>query len=132
MLPIIQTPAAGVDFDGSVGNGLVDFDASTVFGSMLPARAAANAIIKSVSLENLFAEEIPFDCFLLAPGVGLGSTERITIQRTTGAGFSFAGCGLEVPRDNLGVSWRLILITIGKTSLASFVVSVDMGPSTGA
>ena len=96
MRTIIQTPAAGTDFDGTTDNGLITFaDLPLVGGAedQVP-------IIMNIALENTFTEALTsIDCFLKEASAGLTTTRRITILRVLNQeGFSLAGCHIEVPR----------------------------------
>ncbi len=124
MQTVIQTPAAGAQFTGLAGAGLEDFLSLPISGN------DERPIIQNVALKwtDDAALPIAFDCFLQNPAGT--ATERITIIRLIGAnvteGFSKAGCRIVVP-VTAGVPWLLTLVTVGKTVLASFIVSFSKG-----
>ncbi len=125
MLTVIQTPAAGTDFTGVVGAGLVDFLDLPISGN------DERPILQNVALKWTDGGALPtlINCYLQNPAGT--STERILIVRLTGAditeGFSKAGCRIVVPVNSTGVPWLLELHTTGKSVLASFIVSFSKG-----
>ena len=133
MITVVQTPLAGTDFDGTAGNGLVDFLDLAIQGD------DERPILKNVALKWTDGGALPteINCFLQLPGGT--ATERLLIIRLVGAtlaeGFSNIGCRMVVPIiKSSGVPWELTLITTGKAVLASFIASYAKGwaePSPG-
>ncbi len=139
MLTVIQTPAAGTDFDGLTGGvtgtGLIDFselDELEEGPNIVP-------IITGISLDNNGnADTMLVNCFLKPAADALTTTRRKTIRRPALeiSQFNIDGCKIYVPREVatfplILTPWTLILITTGKTALASWVVSMTTGPIPG-
>ncbi len=125
----IQTRTTTDQFDGSAGQGLVDFADLPI-----PAGESVVPIVTAIALENNGAEDIPtIDCFFKPAAASLSTTERITVRRLTptsangSQGFSLAGCRIPVPKASDGTPWVLVLVTTGKTLGASLVVSYESG-----
>lgn len=140
MITTVQTPAAGDDFDGTTNLlGLVDFAALLAGSGMaLTESPLIVPIITSISYSNNQTETLGINCFLKPAAAALGTTVRKTIRRPAADinGFNVDGCKIAVPRVVAGTPlvldpWVLILITTGKTDLASLIVSFYIGPAEG-
>lgn len=136
MKTIRQTVTAGNDFDGTAGNGLVDF---VTGDQLLPLAADQLAVPVILNIELRLREAgappaAPDDirCWL-NPNDGTNNEERYTIFDTTlnadtvPAGFNYLGCHIPVPRQNdTGLPWLLQLYTTNLVPAACFLVSYTM------
>lgn len=130
MRTLIQTVAGAAQFTGAGNAGFLDF---ADLGPLTRMDPQIHPIITNIAVENLFAEDLVLDCFLLAPGEDPAtSTVRITIDRETIAGFSKGGCRISVPCNAARLPWTLRLVTTGKTQSATLVVSYDLGSAISA
>lgn len=152
---IEQLVAGGAQFTGTGNAGLVDWNTGGTAGALcgIGTNVDETIVIQSLALET--EELIPeIFCRFSAPGENIATTlRRVTIlrPRTTGtitaqptAGFSFAGCGIYVPRwttvggvvgaaaigANAGI-WNLVLTTVGKTLDARLIVEFTKGVKPG-
>lgn len=132
MITSIQTLTGGTQFTGTVDAGLVTFADLTI-----PEDSAdLVAIVTTIALENRRAQSITtVDCFFVRPGETIATTtQRVTVVNLNAGseGFSQAGCRIAVPGfvrgfPNVFTPWPLVLVTTGKTLIASFVVSYQLG-----
>lgn len=126
MITVIQTLAGAVDYNGTAPfGGLIDFD---VVWPTADDDRGVYYIIENIELRGGGTYDV--DCFIQFPGGA--ATERLTIRNETGlTGFTNLGCRIVVPNatvQGVGASptvdpWQLTLITTGKTTDASFIVS---------
>lgn len=132
MLTRIQTLAAAIAFDGTAGQGLVDFLDVPLVGlndDVVP-------VIVGVSYDNNIAESIGLNCFLKPAADSLTTTRRYVVFRSTSStGFGRMGCYIPVPRSIVGaagfVPWQLVLLSTGKTLEGSLIVSYRAGTAGG-
>jgi hypothetical protein len=128
MLVRIQAVAAAAAFTGTAGAGLIDWTAATNSLLPLPPNLDVCPTIYSIAVET--TSPVPnLDCRLMRPGVVLASLDRITISRpsTPAAGFSKAGCHLQVPREDSGAPWLVVLTSDALAADATFVIYFGLG-----
>ena len=126
----IQTVTATNAFTGLAGAGLFDWTAAT--GTQLPLTPDDNnrPTILSIALE-CEADVPTVFCRFQRFGEPITSLNRVTIRRPTtdARGFSLAGCHLQVPREDDGSPWMLVLTTGTLSSDATFIVDYVLGGS---
>lgn len=136
MITIVQTPDAGTQFNGAGTAGFIDFSQVPI----PPGQPDVVPIVTAIALENNAAEQIHLvDCFFVRPGETIATTtQRVTVRREAdNEGFSLAGCRIPVPGvvvtespsapPTVFTPWPLVLVTTGKTAVASFIVSFQLG-----
>lgn len=126
----IQTVTAGNSFDGTAGAGLFDWTAATSSDLPLPVDSNVRPTILSLAVE-CDADVPTLFCRFQRVGEAITSLNRITIRRpsTAARGFSLAGCKLQVPREDDGLAWLLVLTSGILTADATFVVDYVLGGS---
>jgi hypothetical protein len=120
-------PGAGA-FTGVFPLGLMDWTAATLTQLPLPPNLDVRPTILSVAVEC--DNPIPdLFCRLQRFGEVITSLNRITISRpsTPVAGFSLAGCHLQVPREDTGEPWLLVVTSGVLASEAVLVVDFMLG-----
>lgn len=128
---VIQERLAGQSFDGTAGQGLVDW-ASLAAGQLpVPGDANVRIMIFSLSVESDSAILTPFLRFQ-RPGEAITGLSRFTLRQLTSSpapGLAFVGCRIPVPRETAAphTSWPLVLTTGVLAGNTRLVLDISLG-----
>jgi hypothetical protein len=124
----MQAVAGAAAFTGAFPAGLIDWTAATDSLLPLPPNLDVRPTILSIAVET--ADPIP-NLFVRLQrfGEAITSLNRITIIRpaTPQAGFSLAGCHLQVPREDDGSPWMVVVTSDALAGDAVFVIDFTLG-----
>lgn len=127
----MQAVAAASSFLGTfAGGGLIDWTAATASQLPLPPDLNVRPTILSIAVECSLAIPTLF-ARLQRPGEPITSLNRITIRNFASpvAGFSLAGCHLQVPREDDGTPWNVVITSGVLGADAVFVIDFMLGGS---